>query len=444
MQTQKTPKNGKSWLRILSVALMLIALSAAGPPFTTARAQIDQQAVKNYKAFLPLVSSRFSQPPRGPEPSPTPSPATSTAVPPSPTNPPASATPPPPSTQPAPTNTPPPTAPPPSGSSRIYWGAYIDGNQYNQDNPPWDLGAIDTFEQHTGKKISILHYGLPWASPAPCWPGSGGGSAYYPFVPTLMTALRSRGIIPMVDWGSWSMCNGTQFNTDQYTLSAIANGAHDTFIRQWAEAARDWGHPFFLRMNWEMNGNWFPWSEQAAGNGPGQYVQMWRHVHDIFTSVGAGNVTWVWCPNTVYQGATPLNQLYPGDAYVDWTCFDGYNFPPSDNDTGAWKTFSQVIKATYDQLLALSPNKPVMIGETSSTEAGGSKAEWIRDALTQQLPVAFPRIKALVWFNWNADNYDWVIETSGSAQSAFANGIASSYYTASDFSNLNTSPIPPP
>ena len=74
-------------------------------------------------------------------------------------------------------------------------------------------------------------------------------------------------------------------------------GTHDAYIREFAEDARDWGHPFFLRFNWEMNGNWFPWSEGVNGNQPGEYVAAWRHVHDIFTEVGATNATWVWCPN---------------------------------------------------------------------------------------------------------------------------------------------------
>ena len=73
-------------------------------------------------------------------------------------------------------------------------------------------------------------------------------------------------------------------------------GTYDAYIREFAEGARDWGHPFFLRFNWEMNGDWFPWAERVNGNQPGEYVAAWRHVHDIFTAVGATNATWVWCP----------------------------------------------------------------------------------------------------------------------------------------------------
>ena len=90
--------------------------------------------------------------------------------------------------------------------------------------------------------------------------------------------------------------------------------------RQWATAAKAWGHPFFLRFDHEMNGNWqFPWAELLNGNKPGDYVKAWRHVHDMFTSLGATNVSWVWCPNVSGGSTRPMAQLYPGDAYVDLT-----------------------------------------------------------------------------------------------------------------------------
>ena len=52
--------------------------------------------------------------------------------------------------------------------------------------------------------------------------------------------------------------------------------------------------------------------------------------------------------------------------------------------------------------------------------------------LLTQLPKFFPRIKAIVWFNWRFQegsvwgNYQ--IESSSTAQKAFRDGIASSYY----------------
>ena len=52
-----------------------------------------------------------------------------------------------------------------------------------------------------------------------------------------------------------------------------ARADFDAFITQWATDAKNWGHPFFLRFDWEMNGNWqFPWSVQLNGNAPAGFA----------------------------------------------------------------------------------------------------------------------------------------------------------------------------
>ena len=109
------------------------------------------------------------------------------------------------------------------------------------------------------------------------------------------------------------------------------------------DGAKAWGHPFFLRFDWEMNTNWFPAASTRTATA-GEYVRMWRHVHDIFTQVGATNVTWVWCPNVEYRRLRQAAaELYPGDAYVDWTCLDGYNWGTNPR-RDAWRSFTTVFR----------------------------------------------------------------------------------------------------
>ena len=320
-------------------------------------------------------------------------------------------------------------------SPAIYWGSNIAANVYGIPIlPPWDMSAVDAFEAHTGKPISILHWGRRWQTSS---------GQYYGFDASLMETVRRRGYLSLLDWTSWAYGQVAHENAPLFSLSQIISGTHDAYVQQWATAAKNWGHPFFLRFNYEMNGDWFPWSEAYNGNSAGQYVQAWRHVHDIFTQVGANNVTWVWCPNIDLIDSIPLERLYPGDAYVDWTCIDGYNWGPEPNHGGRWWNFYDIFKVTYDHILAIAPDKPLMIGETASTELNGSKSTWITDALTVQVPRNFPKIKAFLWFNVGADGMDWYIESSPSAQAAFAAGIASGYYATNEFANLNVSPIPP-
>ena len=118
-------------------------------------------------------------------------------------------------------------------------------------------------------------------------------------------------------------------NQPRYALSRIIAGDFDGYIRSWAKAAKAWGKPFMLRFAQEMNGNWNPWGVAVNGNKPGQYVQAYRHIHKLFTSVGATNVIWVWSPNILYPGGASLSSVYPGNPYVNWIGVDGYNWGTS-------------------------------------------------------------------------------------------------------------------
>ena len=299
-------------------------------------------------------------------------------------------------------------------AGKVYWGAFMDGTDTythlyggSWADAPWDANTWNRFESNAGKKVSVLHWGIsqpPWVKNFNWW------------IPAL-NLVQSRGDINAIDMNSGSV-----------PLRDIANGLYDSSFTTWAQQAKAYGRPFFLRWDWEMNGRWFSWGTTSTNqNTPAEYVAAWRHIHDIFQQVGATNVTWVWCVNHEFTGSVPLEQLYTGDSYVDWTSIDGYNQTP-----GWWQTFSNIFASTYAHLLQLAPSKPIMVAETSSIESGGSKAGWITDALATQLPQNFPKIKALLWMNWriyqNGSWWDWEIESSSSAQTAFKTAISSSYY----------------
>jgi hypothetical protein len=320
---------------------------------------------------------------------------------------------------------------PPTGNGSIYWGANIEGEETYDviygpagtwHDAPWDSNSWNRFESNAGKKVSLLYMGTngaPWNSDKTYRPMSNyrGG----------MDLIVGRGDIVYLD-----------MDTRSYSLADIANGVYDASIRSWGTDARNWqgGKPFLFRWNREMNGSWFSWGQQARAN-PAVFVAAWRHFHDVVTAAGATNVTWAWCPNRLpetsssgYSSAASLmSSLYPGDAYVDWTCTDGYNQSTS---TADWKNFNSIYKSTYDHLLTIAPNKPIMIGEISSREVGGSKADWIKDMLATQLPVNFPQIKAFSWFNYlfpeSGAVQPYPIESSTGSQAAFKAGIASPYY----------------
>jgi Glycosyl hydrolase family 26 len=332
------------------------------------------------------------------------------------------------------------TSKPAAAASRtpqpLYWGATI-GSHITGNQAPWDMSAVTRFEEEAGKSASLVQFFQPFAN-------CGSSCSFYRFPTTPMESIRGHGSIPVLSWSSQAIPASSP-NQPDYQLSDVVAGRYDNFIRQFAEEARNWGHPFFLRFDWEMNGNWFPWGEGANGNQSGEFVAAWRHVHDIFTAVGASNVSWVWCP--FIEGGAPaakLSSLYPGDAYVDWTGLDGYNWGTNPAMPNGWQSFDQLFSASYDAIAErVAPSKPMMIGEVGSSEYGGSKAAWLRDALSR-VPADYPQVRALLYFDKFDDNMDWPIETSTSATTAFAEGISQSVYVGANYGALPAGPIQPP
>ena len=288
-----------------------------------------------------------------------------------------------------------------------------------QPGAPWDMNALAAFEQQAGKHVAIVHWYESW------YDSQSGPDL------SLLQAVDAHGSVPMISWAPDGHEGSAQ---TVYSLADIAAGTFDAYAQTWATQLAGYGKPVLLRFAWEMNGDWFPWG--TASNTPEQYVAAWRHLHDIFVAAGATNVQWVWSPNVVSGPVTELEAYYPGDDYVDWLALDGYN-----RAAAGWESFTDLFGASYARLTALA-DKPVMIAETSSSEAdastpsGDSKAEWISSALTQEIPANFPAIRALVWFNEDksgveADGYNWRIDSSGAARSAFSAAVDTSLYQAS-------------
>lgn len=329
---------------------------------------------------------------------------------------------------------------PPSPRSGILTGAYIKGTTYDPTwaDAPWDSRTMAAFESHAGKGCSIIHWGSSW--------GSGGTNR--PFYPTDSNNARNHGSYPMIDWSpSDSGLYGGSTTQPTLSLGTIIAGNWDSYIDSWAAQVATWGHPLFIRLMWEMNGDpgWFPWSESVNGNSAGQYVTAWRRIVTRCRAAGATNITWFWCPNTLYPGSQDLAELYPGDDVVDWVGCDLYNWGTTGGHNETNVPFATRMSQTYDAVYALaSATKPFMLGEWGCTETLGNKPAWLTDALTQASQGVYPNLRGLVYFNWAAAGADWPIETSLAAQDAYASGIAPVWFKGSVYGSASTSPIPAP
>ncbi|MEO6097693.1 MAG: glycosyl hydrolase [Fibrobacteria bacterium] len=149
---------------------------------------------------------------------------------------------------------------------------------------------------------------------------------------TFLDAVRADGCIPYVtldpkDWDEPDLAMQKRF------LEMILNGEFDAPLKALAVTLREFKHPVLFRYAHEMNGDWYPYAGggdadgDGKADGPGKFIQAWRYVHNLFAQEGAGNLLWIFCPNSEDFPAQEWNRpfkYFPGLEYVDLIFVDGY------------------------------------------------------------------------------------------------------------------------
>ena len=275
---------------------------------------------------------------------------------------------------------------------------------------PGSDAALDQVAAAAGRRPDIVMWYVHWGDP------SGG------FDRTAVETVLSRGATPMITWMTDDpTVSGYPDTAGQtaYRDSRITAGDHDAYIRSWAAGIGSVAGTVMLRLDHEMNCNWFGWDAGVGGQSAADFVAMWRHVHGIFSSMGVTNVRWVWSPNVAPAGPAPLAALYPGDDAVDVVGLDGYNWGTSQPGKH-WQSFADVFAASITDIRSVS-RRPLLLTEIGCAEVGGDKAAWISDFLAQV--AARPEITGFVWFDTDKET-DWRFDSSAPAAAAFREGLA--------------------
>ena len=268
---------------------------------------------------------------------------------------------------------------PPSTTS--YLGVFEPG-------VPPNYGPVTQFARTVGKQPNLIGYYSGWAQPFPS---------------SFADKLYNHHSIPYV-----------QIDPAYASVSNVAAGTYDDYLRTYADSVRDFGHSVVIGFGHEMNAPWYSWGYGHVK--PATFVAAWRHIVLLFRSEGADNVTWLWTINQDSRGTGPVASWWPGQRYVTWVGIDGYYFRQSD-------TFNSVFGQTIDQVRKFT-NKPILLSET----AVGPHAD--RLAKIPDLFSGVARYKALglVWFDLSQDkgvyNEDWRIEGHQPAENAFSLGAA--------------------
>ncbi|PZE22707.1 stalk domain-containing protein [Paenibacillus xerothermodurans] len=212
-------------------------------------------------------------------------------------------------------------------------------------------------------------------------------------------------------------------------LDAVQDDAH---LREWARAAKASGIPIFLRYASEMNGNWVKWHGD-----PQKYIEKFRLVHRVMAEE-APNVAMVWSPGDV--PAYSMDAYYPGDDYVDWVGVSMYTEPYENGDPaqGSMQATSPIERLDY-LYKTYSARKPLMISETAVSHYAHIPNESFTaygllnlHRLYEIMPVKYPRLKAITYFNVDLKDREsrnnYSLAANPSMKSLYTNMIARPYY----------------
>jgi len=303
-----------------------------------------------------------------------------------------------------------------------YFGMYTE-------QAPFNWATLDATSRKIGVEPSLVGYFSGWDED---------------FRVSAVTRSWQQGRLPLMTWESRPIAAGNDSNSaPDYSLPKIIGGGFDAYLHKYAKDIVTTGLPLAIRLDHEMNGTWYPWSELNGsgkpinGNAVGDYVKMWRHVHDIFQQEGANSlVIWVWAPNIInnlqpdsHKTQDYLAGYYPGDDYVDWVGLSGYLRPPwrAGNDFSAGYTFN----GSLAQLRALT-TKPIILAEVGASETDGHKPKWVRTFFDLFADPKNADIIGFSWFSLAITSYvggerstnDWRIDSRSDSLAAFAQGIA--------------------
>ena len=214
-----------------------------------------------------------------------------------------------------------------------------------------------------------------------------------PFSWTLACTISRDGALPLID-----------LDPARQPLRDIAAGRYDSYLRTYARQAARFRFPLAISFGHEMNGDWYPWG--GRNTSPADFIAAWRHIHQIFSGAGAGNVTWVWTVAPRGARSSSQAQWWPGPAYVNWVGLDAYYRKPT-------STFG-LIAGSMAQVRTFT-HKPVLITETA-VAPGPYAARQVSSLFVGA--VSHPGLIGFVWFDQDRQER-WRLESDPVARRVF-------------------------
>jgi hypothetical protein len=268
---------------------------------------------------------------------------------------------------------------PPSPAS--YLGVYETG-------PPHTYQPVADFTTAVGKQPNLVGYYSGWGEP---------------FQISFAETVHRHDAATIMQW-----------DPTLASVTKIASGGYDGYLRSFADSVRAFGHPVVIGFGHEMNAYWYSW---GYGHLPAAtFVAAWRHIVTLFRQQGVNNVTWLWTLQVDEPGTGPIASWWPGAKYVNWVGIDGYYYWPSE-------TFFSIFGKTIAQVRAFT-GLPILLSEVAVGPVAGQ---------ARKIPNLFAGMRlygtiGLVWFDIGQHqgiyHQDWHIEDNQAAVTAFRRGAA--------------------
>jgi mannan endo-1,4-beta-mannosidase len=262
-----------------------------------------------------------------------------------------------------------------------YLGVYETG-------PPSTYQPVAEFTRVIGRQPNLVGYYCGWREP---------------FQASFAETVRGHGAATLLQW-----------DPTLASVSLIAAGGYDGYLRSFADSVRAFGGPVVIGFGHEMNAYWYSW---GYGHLPAStFVAAWRHIVTLFRDQDAHNVTWLWTLQADEPGTGPIASWWPGAQYVTWVGIDGYYYR-------SYETFADIFGQTIAQVRAFT-SEPVLLSETAVGPEAGQAVK---------IPDLFAGMRqygtlGLVWFDIAQDNgiyhQDWHIEDNPAAETAFRRGAS--------------------
>jgi mannan endo-1,4-beta-mannosidase len=226
----------------------------------------------------------------------------------------------------------------PSGTSVHHIGTVPYLGIFEPD-APGSYSGLNQVAQSIGRQPNLASYYSHWLTP---------------FQVEFATSAERNGATTLV-----------QISPGAYSLTRIAEGKYDNYLRSFATAVKAFGRRVILSFGHEMNGTWYSWGYRHAS--PTAFVAAWRHIVAVFRETGARNVTWLWTVNIIARRVPAPGPWWPGSSYVNWVGIDGYFWYKAASFTTVFApTIVDVRQLTHD---------PILIAETGAEPAVGQAAK---------------------------------------------------------------------